>query len=134
VIAAVWRKHRAGDLDLDDSLLLIRAFTADYAGTADKEPRFLAVKVSDGILERAAELSGIHGLRAYDAVQLASALAAREVDGRCAKFAAFDHDLALAATAEGFEAFPTHPKPDRERSRPALPAEPSQPVRHRGRR
>lgn len=56
--------------------------------------------------KRAAELSGIHGLRAYDAVQLASALATREVDERCATFAAFDRDLTLAATSEGFEAFP----------------------------
>ena len=84
----------------------MRAFTADYAGTADSAARFLAVKVSDGILERAAELSGIHGLRAYDAVQLASALAVREIDERCTKFAAFDRDLTLAAASEGFEAFP----------------------------
>jgi uncharacterized protein len=85
---------------------LIRAFTADYAGAAERAPRFLAVKVSDSILERAAELAGAHGLRAYDAVQLASALAAREVDARCVQFAAFDRDLTLAAVSEGFEAFP----------------------------
>jgi predicted nucleic acid-binding protein len=136
VVAAVWRKHRAGDLDLDDSLLLIRAFIADYAGTVEKEPRFLAIKVSDGVLERAAELSGIHGLRAYDAVQLASALAAREADERCAKFAAFDRDLALAAASEGFEALPAAAaqRPDRQRSQAPSPAEPRRSVRDRGHR
>jgi len=114
VVAAVWRKHRIGDLDLDDSLLLIRAFTADYAGTADRAPRFLAIKASDGILERAAEVSGTHGLRAYDAVQLASALTVRDADKRCTRFAAFDLNLRLAATSEGLEAYP---KPVQDRCR-----------------
>ncbi len=103
VIAAIWRKHRAGEIDRDDSLTLIRAFGRDYAGTPDGPPRFIAVAVTDGILERAAELAGTHGLRAYDAVQLASALAAREVDKRCATFAAFDRDLVSAAASEGFK-------------------------------
>jgi uncharacterized protein len=136
VVAAIWRKHRAGELDLDDSLLLIRAFTADYAGTADSAPRFLVLKVSDRILEHAAELSGTHGLRAYDAVQLASALAAREVDERCAQFAAFDRDLTLAAIAEGFEALPavTPPKRNQEDSRAPSPAKQRRPVENRGHR
>lgn len=130
VVAAIWRKHRIGDLDLDDSLLLVRAFTTDYAGTADSAPRLFALEVSDRILEHAAELSGIHGLRAYDAVQLASALAAREVDERCAQFAAFDRDLTLAATAEGFEALPaaSAPKRDREAAPAPPPAKPRRPV------
>jgi predicted nucleic acid-binding protein len=134
VVAAIWRKHRAGELDLDDSLLLVRAFTADYAGTADSAPRFLALKVSGRILEHAAELSGIHRLRAYDAVQLASALAAREADERCAQFATFDRDLTLAAIAEGFEALPaaTAPKRDRKGSQVRSPAKPRRLVENRG--
>jgi uncharacterized protein len=99
---------------LDDALLLVRAFTADYAGTADRAPRFLAIEVSDRILERAAELAGAHSLRAYDAVQLASALAVRDADESRTRFAAFDRDLTLAAVSEGLEAFPT---PVRDRSR-----------------
>jgi uncharacterized protein len=106
VVAAIWRKHRAGDLDRDDALTLTQAFTVDYAGTPDLPPRFLAIAVTDRILRRAADLSGTHGLRAYDAVQLASALAARDVDERCATFAAFDRDLARAAISAGLEAFP----------------------------
>jgi uncharacterized protein len=102
VTAAIWRKHRAGEIDRDDSLTLIRAFGRDYAGAPDRPPRFVAVAVAGKILERAAGLAGTHGLRAYDAVQLASALAARDVDRRCATFAAFDRDLVAAAASEGF--------------------------------
>jgi predicted nucleic acid-binding protein len=108
VPAAIWRKHRSGELDLDDSLILIRAFQVDYAGTSNRPPRFLAVAVADRVLEQAAGLAGTHGLRAYDAVQLACALAARGVDGRCAAFAGFDRALALAAAAEGFRVLPAN--------------------------
>jgi predicted nucleic acid-binding protein len=103
VAAALWRKHRTGELDFDDSLLLFRAFAADYAGAADKPPRFQAVEVTETIVERAAELAGTHDLRAYDAVQLASALVTREVDKSCTVLASFDQDLIRAAAAEGFE-------------------------------
>jgi predicted nucleic acid-binding protein len=106
VPAAIWRKHRTGQLDLDDSLTLIRAFQVDYAGILDRPPRFLAVAVTAEVLERAAELAATHGLRVYDAVQLASALSARAVDKRCATFAGFDRELALAAVSEGFKALP----------------------------
>lgn len=103
VSAAIWRKQRAGELDLDDALILIRAFTADYAGTPDRPPRFIAVAVTAGIIGSAADLAGTHGLRAYDAVQLASALAARAADKRCAALLAFDRELLQAAISEGFE-------------------------------
>lgn len=103
VTAALWRKHRMGELDLDDTLLLIRAFAADYAGTPGGSPRFQTVEVTETVIEHAAELTGTHGLRAYDAVQLASALAIRAVDKRCSMLASFDHDLIRAAAAEGFE-------------------------------
>jgi predicted nucleic acid-binding protein len=103
VAAAIWRKHRCGALDLDDSLILLRAFVVDYAGASDRPPRFIAVAVTEEILERAAELAGAHGLRAYDAVQLSSALAARAVDKRCAALAAFDRELLQAGISEGFE-------------------------------
>jgi uncharacterized protein len=107
VPAALWRKHRNGELDVDDTQTLIRAFAAHYGGSTDRPPRFLAVAVTNNILDRAAELSGTHGLRAYDAVQLASALTARDADRHCTTFAGFDRDLTSAATAEGLEALPT---------------------------
>jgi predicted nucleic acid-binding protein len=121
VAAALWRKHRTGELDLDDTLLLNRAFAADYAGSSDRPPRFQPVEVTDATVERAAELTGTHGLRAYDAVQLACALSARELDRRCTTLASFDRDLLRAATAEGFEVL----SPEET----AEPPEPSSPER-----
>jgi predicted nucleic acid-binding protein len=122
VAAAIWRKHRASELDLDDSLTLIRAFTVDYAGTPRRPPRFIALAVTSEILERAAELAGTHGLRAYDAVQLASALTAREADERCAAVAAFDRGLLKAAVAEGFTNAAA--QASRRTSRPSPPERP----------
>lgn len=106
VAAALWRKHRTGEVDLDDALLLSGAFAADYAGTPDGPPRFQAVEITETTLERAAGLTGTHGLRAYDAVQLACALAVRAVDRSCTLLASFDRDLIRAAVAEGFEVLP----------------------------
>ncbi len=106
VPGAIWRKHRSGELDQEDALVLARSFAADYAGTRDAPSRLLAVRVADRILERAASLTGEYGLRAYDAVQLSSALAARRIDERCATFASFDQDLTAAAAEEGFDTLP----------------------------
>jgi predicted nucleic acid-binding protein len=106
VAAALWRKHRTGELDLDTALLLNRDFTADYAGTPERPPRFEPVEVTDTTIERAVEMTGTHGLRAYDAVQLACALSIREVDKRCTTLATFDRNLARAAAAEGFVVLP----------------------------
>jgi uncharacterized protein len=106
VAAALWRKHRTGELDLDTALLLNRDFAADYAGTPDRPPRFQPVEVTDATIERAVELTGAHGLRAYDAVQLACALVTRETDKGCTTLASFDQDLARAAAAEGFAVLP----------------------------
>jgi ribosomal-protein-serine acetyltransferase len=106
VVAALWRKHRIGELDLDDALILIRAFQLDCSGTPRTPPRFITLAVLDPFIERAAELAGTHGLRAYDAIQLASALAAREADERCDTIASFDQLLTRAAIAEGFDAMP----------------------------
>jgi predicted nucleic acid-binding protein len=54
----------------------------------------------------AAGLAGTHGLRAYDAVQLASARAAAAADDRVRTFAAFDGALRDAAAREGFVLVP----------------------------
>lgn len=48
----------------------------------------------------------VHGLRAYDAVQLATAQAVREAAPGCAAFAAFDKNLRGAAAMEGFALVP----------------------------
>ncbi len=47
-----------------------------------------------------------YGLRAYDAVQLASAEAARAADPGCDSFACFDASLRDAAAGAGFALYP----------------------------
>jgi hypothetical protein len=64
------------------------------------------VALSPGLLESAARMTGVHGLRAHDAVQLASACAVQEADPECDRFAYFGASLRRAAAAEGFSIVP----------------------------
>lgn len=107
VPAALWRKARTGDLSEADARTLVSEFEADLLGTADGEPpRFGVLAVSAVVLSRAASLLPLHPLCAYDAVQLASALAAAEADPECRTFVCFDHHLSQAARAQGLEVQP----------------------------
>lgn len=101
--AALWGKERSGELSGADAGVLVIEFIADYEGSADGSPRFVALGLDEAILGVAANLCGAHGLRAYDGVQLASAVAARRVDPACSGFACFDADLTSAAAREGFD-------------------------------
>ena len=113
VPAALWRKQRMGELSAEDARLLTADFEADYFGTDSEPPRFAAVSVTGSLTDQAARLSASHGLRAYDAVQLSTALAVRRVDESCTEFAAFDRSLRTAAAAEGFRLMPSD-LPDHE--------------------
>lgn len=106
VPAALWRKHRDGHLDAADAGVLTERFAADYSGWRDTPPRFAVVAVGAALLESAANAAAVHGLRAFDAVQLASALAARAAEPELASFAAFDRALRRAAATEGFAVLP----------------------------
>jgi predicted nucleic acid-binding protein len=106
VPAAIWRKHRMGQLDPADAAILVAAFEADYHGSAEDQPRFAVVASTTTVLDAAAALAGVHGLRAYDAVQLASAKAAAEAIPDCRTMAAFDSTLRAAAAKEGFALVP----------------------------
>ena len=106
VPAAVWRKQRAGGLSASNAAVLTQAFEADILGASGERPRFAVLAVQPEILEEAAELVAAQDLRAYDAVQLASALAARAADPGCRSFACFDSRLSAAAAARGFEPVP----------------------------
>ena len=106
VPAALWRKQRLGGLPTDDARLLTAEFEADYFGADSEPPRFATVATTAGILDEAARLCASNGLRACDAVQLSSALAARHADEDCTAFAAFDRSLRRAAAAEGFDLIP----------------------------
>jgi predicted nucleic acid-binding protein len=107
VPAALWRKQRLGELSANDTRLLTADFEADYFGTDAEPPRFAAVAATGSIFDAAARLCASRGLRAYDAVQLSSALAVRRADATCTTFAAFDRSLRTAAATEGFELLPS---------------------------
>jgi predicted nucleic acid-binding protein len=102
VPSALWRKARTGELQDAAAGILIRAFELDFHGDPDSHPRFTIVSLTEPVLTRAAHEAARHALRAYDAVQLASALAVREIDPRCSDFACFDADLRRAASRAGF--------------------------------
>lgn len=106
VPAAVSRKHRIGELSSEDAGVLVEEFEWDWFEEADGELHFAVLAVTDDILELAARSVARHPLRAFDAVQLASALAARAVDASLTSFACFDATLADAARAEGFTLVP----------------------------
>ncbi|WP_349901711.1 type II toxin-antitoxin system VapC family toxin [Parafrigoribacterium humi] len=106
VPAALWRKHRMGQLSVASASILVRAFEADYSPGGGGDTVLIPLAVSSILLEKAAALTSAHGLRAYDAVQLSTALAARVADPECSVFAAFDDQLREAAAKSGFELLP----------------------------
>lgn len=101
VPAALWRKHRAGELSGPAAGTLVRRFEADLL-----TPRFVAVGISVELLDLAATLTARHALRAYDAVQLTSALILRRASAAVESFACFDVQLRDAAAREGFTLVP----------------------------
>jgi predicted nucleic acid-binding protein len=97
--AALWRKSRTGELSAEHAGLLMSAFESDWYGGSGP---FAVVAAHPRVLEEAARLAATRGLRALDAVQLASGLAARAADPAVEIFACFDESLRAAAAQEGF--------------------------------
>jgi predicted nucleic acid-binding protein len=83
VPSALWRKARTGELEDAAASILVSAFELDFHGDPDSDPRFTILSLTEPVLIAAAREAGRHALCAYDAVQLASALAVREIDPRC---------------------------------------------------
>jgi uncharacterized protein len=106
VPAALWRKQRGGELRTDDARVLTSEFEADYFGSGTEEQRFVVMDIHSSTLEEAARLVAAHGIRAYDSIQLASAVAAREADADCGTIACFDQRLRQAAAVESFGLIP----------------------------
>jgi len=102
VPAAFWGKVRTGELSVDDASVLVSAFEHDYHGDDTAEPVFVVVSVDEATLFEAAGQSARHRLRAYDAVQLACAVAVRRADPSAGTIAVFDQGLRTAAMTEGF--------------------------------
>jgi predicted nucleic acid-binding protein len=101
VPSALWRKARTRELDDSAVSILVSTFELDFHGDLDSGPRFTVASLTEPVLIAAAQQAARDGLRADDAVQLASAHAVREIDSRCSHFACFDTDLRRAASREG---------------------------------
>jgi predicted nucleic acid-binding protein len=106
VPAAIWRKHRIGDISAEEAAGLAAGFANDYGGDEHRPPRFAAMEVTSSLLEDASRFPALHGLRAYDSVQLAAALAAATADPSLARFLCFDTRLRAAAAAHGLTPVP----------------------------
>jgi predicted nucleic acid-binding protein len=68
LMAAITRRERAGSLSPLDALAARAAFRQDLA------VEYQVVEVTEALIERAMALAEAHGVRGYDAVQLAAAL------------------------------------------------------------
>ena len=101
IASALWRKHRLGEIASNDAHTLMGAFDADL-----DEGLYVVVALGREVGDVATVAVERHGLRAYDAVQLAAALVARNVLDDLDVFAAFDVELRIAAAAEGFALVP----------------------------
>lgn len=104
VSSAMWRKQRIGELSPDQARVLVDAFLSALRSRSSSPDTvtYLPVSVSADVLDTAVVVCGVHGLRAYDAVQLASAIQARAADPTITEFVTFDASLHRAAAAEGF--------------------------------
>lgn len=105
VPAALWRKHRTGMLGAEEVTALTAAFAAGFHDSEEEPRRFRSVPVTPQIITRAADLLSQHNLRAYDAVQLSTALTVRGLDPQI-RFACFDIQLRSAAIAEHLSLVP----------------------------
>lgn len=72
IVAAVARRVRMGSIPASDAAAAIAAFRNRF------HTQYRVVRLTDGIMEWAMDLAEHHGLRGYDAVQLACALATRD--------------------------------------------------------
>ena len=103
IAAAFWRKVRVGEIERQTCLRVIERFEDDF----DLEfGPLVPVTLDVDMLKDAAHLAGVHGLRAYDAVQLSSAAKVRSIDPECQTFVTFDQELLTAAEREEFIPLP----------------------------
>lgn len=102
VLSALARRQREGNLAPDDTAQAIRAFRFDL------DTRYRTVEMDALLVDAAGDLVMRHPLRAYDAVQLASALRVQQglaqVQVPPLTFVCADDRLIAIAQAEGLSA------------------------------
>ena len=99
VVAALARARRQELLDDEPAARLRASFTGHW-------PALVRLGLVESTVERADALAWELGLRGYDAVHLASALAWRESVGESTLFATFDKALGSAARTQGLDVWP----------------------------
>lgn len=99
VVAGLAKAVRAGIVANDVARKARRSFAGDW-------PDLLRVPVTEALVERAEALAWEHGLRGYDAVQLASGLTWQESAGQEIVLATFDQQLWEAAKRTGLKPWP----------------------------
>jgi predicted nucleic acid-binding protein len=93
-VAAITRRERGGSITPQDAATAVADFQLDFA------LQYRLVEVSAGLVAQAATLARRHGLRGYDAVQLAAVLEIHATDPSVTLLSA-DAELNTAALAEG---------------------------------
>ena len=99
MVAALAKLRRMGVLSSEDAQHYLLRFYGDWQG-------MVKIGLSDAVVIHAGELAWDYGLRGYDAVHLASALAWRDAMGEPVTMAAFDKRLWQAAQDAGLDVFP----------------------------
>lgn len=99
VAAAFARAARVGVLVGEAGRRAQRRFSREW-------PDLVRVPITEALVARAETLAWDHGLRGYDAVQLASALAWRDALGQDITLATFDNQLWEATPRAGLQVWP----------------------------
>ena len=99
IAAAFAKAARIGVVTQERARSAHRSFTRDW-------PDLVLVPVTEPLVERAETLPWDHGLRGYEAAQLASALTWQEAVGTEIVLASFDRQLWEATPKAGLKAWP----------------------------
>jgi predicted nucleic acid-binding protein len=101
VTAAFGKAIRTGVLTEPDALTLRRAFDRGWRN-------LVRTRVTEKLMQYAADLAWVFGLRGYDSVHLASATAWQQAIARSVTLVTFDRSLWVAAGKLGLERFPAN--------------------------
>jgi predicted nucleic acid-binding protein len=99
VVAGLTKVVRTSVLTPEEADSAIRSFRDDW-------PDLMRMQITEFLLEHAADLARQHGLRGYDAVQLAAATIWQDNTEKPVTFVSFDRHLRLAAQKEGLATQP----------------------------
>jgi predicted nucleic acid-binding protein len=95
-VSAITRREKSGHLAPADATTALHDFRQDFAG------QYRVIEISPRLIEHAADLARLHGLRGYDALQLAAVMEVARLVPSLVLVSA-DGDLNSAASMEGLK-------------------------------